>query len=466
MSQRARWTMDGPPGSAFHELVVVPTLAPQLLRDGQVPEMPAAEGVPEGSNQAADTAANSAEAVAPPAGSVAPQIDTRLSRTFFIHVTTCYTTTIKNGRAEKREKHETSKSTTSAHPVLAVTRSAFITAALSAHLLQDRYDANVPNGPPMKVFWSGSPGGKTHAPVVQTDAEWQALQLQLGMVKASVGTVQVVFNLDGMSPWAKLKRPLSPSLHEEHGEITYGTAVPNVAAYSTEQTARKDAAKLIEKAWKCVVHQGICYIAPSLEHIQIHDVRLAQWSSAVVGGRPATDAPPEQLVALWSQKPSAVKARGRTGPHPAGAQPTAEVAGSAGDSGATVILTALLPLLTTVFERGLAQTAKPVAPVSDVAAAAPRSLHLASSPPPEVNEELTRCLEAFARERRIPFQLIDDAIMTLSDHSYTPDAIASVPIERLQELLPDFAEGQLYALKRYTDEWYSRIVTKRSRRSL
>ena len=36
--------------------------------------------------------------------------------------------------------------------------------------------------------------------------------------------------------------------------------VPSATAYSSEQTARKDAAKLIEQAWKCAVHQGICFV--------------------------------------------------------------------------------------------------------------------------------------------------------------------------------------------------------------
>ena len=49
-------------------------------------------------------------------------------------------------------------------------------------------------------------GGKAHALVVQTDAEWQASQRQLRTVKMSVNTVQVIFNLDGMSPWARLKQ--------------------------------------------------------------------------------------------------------------------------------------------------------------------------------------------------------------------------------------------------------------------
>lgn len=32
MSQPARWTLDGPPGSVFHEFIVLPTLAPELAR--------------------------------------------------------------------------------------------------------------------------------------------------------------------------------------------------------------------------------------------------------------------------------------------------------------------------------------------------------------------------------------------------------------------------------------------------
>lgn len=172
-------------------------------------------------------------------------------------------------------------------------------------------------------------------------------------------------------------------------------------------------------------------------------------------------------MALWSQKPNATKVRGRTGPHSASSQPSGEATGStAGDGSAIGVLTAFIPLLTAVVERGFVVPTKSATSGSSVPAAVLHSpSRLASSPPPEVDEELTRCLEAFARERRISFQLIDDAIMTLSSHSFTPDAIANVPIERLQQLLPQFAEGQLYGLKRYADEWYSRVTLKRTRRS-
>ena len=56
----------------------------------------------------------------------------------------------------------------------------------------------------------------------------------------------------------------------------------STTAYSSKETAQKDAAKLIEQVWKCAVHQGICFVAASLKHIQIHNVHLAKWVLAMV----------------------------------------------------------------------------------------------------------------------------------------------------------------------------------------
>ncbi|KAI1787692.1 hypothetical protein LXA43DRAFT_1064173 [Ganoderma leucocontextum] len=462
MSQRARWTRKGPPGSAFHEQVVLPTFMPHLAR-----EEPAVLGVRQAapgsgpSHEGAkapptDGSESEVEEVPPPAGAAAPEADPHLGRRFFVHVTTSCTNMVRSGKTEKREKHKESKTSTTDHPVLAMSHSAFITAALAAHRLEERYNPHVPNGPPMTVFWTGSPGGKAHAPTIQTDQEWGTLVRQLRTTRRGITTVQVMFNLDVMAPWAMLKRPLSPTLHEEHGEVMYGTAVPNVNAYSAEQTARKDAAKQVEKAWSCAVHQGTCYVTPgTLEHLS---------------GRALTAPPPDELLSLWTDKPATVKARGRTGPHAAS---EAAAASSASDGGAVQVLTALVPLLTAVVQRGLVASTEPVAPASPrvlgqrlVPSSPSTSQQRASSPPPEVDEELTRCLESFARERRMPLLLIDEAILSLSNHSYTPDSIASVPVERLQELLPHFAEGQLYALRCFADTWYSRVEAKRARRSL
>ncbi|PIL35259.1 hypothetical protein GSI_01984 [Ganoderma sinense ZZ0214-1] len=461
MSQRARWTVEGPPGSAFHEQVVLPTFMPHLAREDPrvlamqeaAPGSPSHEGAEASST---DGSESEVEGVPPPASAAAPEADPHLARRFFVHVTMSRTNVVRSGKTEKREKHEESKTSTTDHPVLAMSRSAFLAAALAAHRLEDRYNSRVPNGPPMTVFWTGSPGGKAHAPTIQTDQEWGTLVRQLRATRRGITTVQVMFNLDVMVPWATLKRPLDPTLHEEHGEVMYGTAVPNVNAYSAEQTARKDAAKQIEKAWSCAVHQGTCYVVPgTLEH---------------VSGRASTAPPPDELLSLWMDKPATVKARGRTGPH---AATETSAAPSAGDGGAVQVLTALVPLLTAVVQRGLAPSAEPAVPASPrlsgqrlVPSSPSTSQQRASSPPPEVDEELTRCLDGFARERRMPLMLIDTAIQTLSDHSYTPDSIASVSTGRLQELLPHFGEGQVLALKRFADKWYSRVEAKRARRSL
>lgn len=53
MARRARWTMDGPPGSAFHEIIVLPTVAPQLARVSRVSGAQVADGVPGGGNEGA-----------------------------------------------------------------------------------------------------------------------------------------------------------------------------------------------------------------------------------------------------------------------------------------------------------------------------------------------------------------------------------------------------------------------------
>ena len=67
-----------------------------------------------------------------------------MAHTFFIYITMCYATVVKNSQAEKHEKHETSKTMIAAHFMLSMTWSAFIIVALSVHLLQEQDD---------QMFW-------------------------------------------------------------------------------------------------------------------------------------------------------------------------------------------------------------------------------------------------------------------------------------------------------------------------
>lgn len=46
MAPHARFTIDEPDGSSFHELVILPTLAPQLARPGNLHPAPATNAAP------------------------------------------------------------------------------------------------------------------------------------------------------------------------------------------------------------------------------------------------------------------------------------------------------------------------------------------------------------------------------------------------------------------------------------
>ncbi|KAI1788252.1 hypothetical protein LXA43DRAFT_894915 [Ganoderma leucocontextum] len=492
--QRARWTHDGPPGSNFHELVVLPTLAPELAQDAP-PSAPSAASAPA-----------STESV--PAHGTGGTLDASATlsylwgRQYFIYVTAGRTQVVSGGKSTKRPpRKEETKPTTREHPVLAMTRGAFILAALAAHQLDQNYKPGEHNGPPMRIHWTGSPGGKGSAPLIHTDDEWNALLRQL-RAKPSINTINVVFDLDEMMPWGRkrvrssyssmcfhiiqtfLSQPLSQMEDDDPAELSLGTSVPRVEAYSPLQRAVGQAAQEISQYWKCNKHPTPCFVDATGEHILITPIRLKSWSRAAAAGAcVASEAPPDELLQEWTGKPlSAPKARGRSGPM----SPSAPLAPTPpyGDSGAAV-MAAIMPLLTMIFERGLGGTPA-TAPASDAPSDKPISgvtfpsggsdddttidthlhHHRGSSPPPNVHEELTRCLERFGRERGISLETIDDMIGALASLSYTPDSIAEVPIERLQQLVPNLEEGQVYALKNYARAWYGRVVTKRARRSL
>ncbi|PIL32852.1 hypothetical protein GSI_04969 [Ganoderma sinense ZZ0214-1] len=510
MSRPARWTESGPPGSDFHEIIVLPTVAPELARQD-------ASGAPSSVSATGEEASESQEAPLP---------DPARDRLFFVNVTVGVTKASplsSKGKATKPQRQEETKPTTVEHPVFSMSRGQFITAALAAHRLDQTYKPGEHTGPPMQIYWMGSPGGKGHAPLIHTDDEWKSLLRQL-RAKRTATTVNVIFDLNNMAGWG-IKQPLSVDA-EPQLELSFGTSVPSVDSYGPEARAQAQAAKEITRYWKCNEHQMPCFIGLG-QHIQITPVRLKPWSLAVAAGAvgPA-DPPPAALLEEWSGRAlSMPKARGRTGPGPALTPPPLAPLGDAGAGAAAAVMAAVMPLLTMVVERGLGGRALPSIDTTPASVASdvtvPVASHIAapvagrsstpstpirvapiapstptstttsthtpasldatpihshshtpvfnmprSSPPPEINEELTRCLESFGRVRGVPPSIIDVAIGTLSDLSYTPDSIAAVTVKRLQELLPDMPEGQVIALQKYADDWYNKIIAKRARHSL
>ncbi len=257
--------------------------------------------------------------------------------------------------------------------------------------------------------------------------------------------------------------------------------------YSPQQQAQAAAAAAIAQTWKCAVHATPCYITSAGEHVQIHALRLKQWAAAVVrqshhlrfcigkltlhhqvaGTASVENPPPSELLELWTGKTGSspqVKSRGRTGPHPA--SPAVPGPDSILTQFLTAVVPAVVPLMHAAIDRSSSSSSsiRSLTPSASLSVSRPMlsGAHTASSPPPEVEEELVRCLEAFGRERKVAIQLIDDAIGVLSDELFTPDSLTEVSIERLCELLPNFAEGQLYSLKSFTGHWFDKVTSKRA----
>lgn len=77
------------------------------------------------------------------------------SQAFFVLVTLEWTEQIRSGRSVRPKKHNESKNTPDAIKVLQMTRSSFITAALTAHGHQNIYLPGPTSGPGMQISWVG-----------------------------------------------------------------------------------------------------------------------------------------------------------------------------------------------------------------------------------------------------------------------------------------------------------------------
>ncbi|KAJ7936229.1 hypothetical protein B0H13DRAFT_2453062 [Mycena leptocephala] len=434
-------------GSAFHELVVVPTLAPQLARPYHIPGssividpllpsdmQPGSNDTPVLPN-ANDSAAMSNNG---------DDFDDRpVPRLFSIHVTLEWSERQKSARPNARAKkcHE-SKFVSKAMDILSMsrTRIAFIPVALGAHGYENVYVAGVASGPAMRFFWTGG--------------HYQQLRPATNSSK-KLDTVSVLFDLDGMEGFKQRKRIHSPDPYDS--ELSYGTRVPNSSNCTPAQIALGSAIEEIKGAHSCVQH-GTCFIDGDLRHLEMNRFRLNMWGHAVTAGQCAPeDPPPKQILDAWTGGASGLastsKPRGRTGPHALQPAP-------ASTSASDMILTSMVPVMA-MLAQNMAQSAAPV-PVHRVAA--PRSPTPPSSPPPAIEDDLDIFLDEFRRAKKIPDSIIDSAKERLRGGRYTPDIIAepSVTAERLQELT-GLAEGEVHQLKKFARQWSGKVEGKRVR---
>ncbi|KAJ7325466.1 hypothetical protein DFH08DRAFT_968697 [Mycena albidolilacea] len=382
-------------------------------------------------------------------------------RLLYIHVTLEWTersgkSTRNNARSKKM--HE-SKLVSTAVDVVSTSRVAFVPIALGAHGYADVYVAGIASGPGMRIFWTGSPGGKGGATVVFSDQHWQIVVQKLrAAMKASkrLDTISIIFNLDEMEGWSSIH---SPDAYES--ELTYGSRVPDTENCTPAQVALGGAIDEIKAAHSCVEHGATYFIDGDLHHMEMNRFRLGMWGQAVLAGKcEPTDPPPQETS--WNggtgSTLSRPKPRGRSGPNPA------QQAASSSTSDTTNLLTTMVPVMA-MMAQNMASNISAPAPAAP--ASAPRSPVPPSSPPPAIEDDLDVFMDAFWRAKNIADTCIDNAKDQLRDASYTPDIICepSVASERLMELT-GFAEGVVHRLKKFARQWSGKIEGKSARRGI
>lgn len=106
-------------------------------------------------------------------------------------------------------------------------------------------------------------------------------------------------------------------------------------------------------------------------------------------------------------------------------------------------MTAMLPMLTSFFDRQATAPATSVPSDSRVRERSPVAL---------MGDELHTCLVAFKHAKAI--DLLDKETV-LSENDLTPDIIPKLPLARLQELIA-LSEGTALKFQVYCEEWYKR----------
>ncbi|KAJ7484964.1 hypothetical protein B0H11DRAFT_2414016 [Mycena galericulata] len=370
-------------------------------------------------------------------------------------------------------------------------RCTFIKSILDVHEYGTDYSPGVNRGPPFKISWTGSSGGKGGAPTIETDAEYEvAIQ---SLKKKTSPAVVVELNLDEMDGFRVMKKrslsllpspesspysspPSSPSPMptkslpqdgDENVELLYGTKVPRVDDYSPQDQLHGAMILKLNEKWPCQKHAGEngdvghCWVDAGGNHIGLNMRKKKMWAASIVAGEATIREPPNIVEFDGVRDGPLTRPRGRGGPRSYG-QASSGNGGGGGDSTATVLLAAMLPLLQNLAPktdplktppRSTLPVAFPATPKKPIATVAP------FSPIPTTSSELHACLDDFLRAKGINLLEAESALAALS---LTPDIIASVPVSRLLEIT-GAVEGHLWGFQVFCREWSSRLEEKKRR---
>ncbi|CAE6438267.1 unnamed protein product [Rhizoctonia solani] len=310
-----------------------------------------------------------------------------------------------------------------------VSRVDFVNQCLSTHELEDDFRASSTRGPPFKISWTGSSGGKAGARTFETDEEFNIYRRQfLDADKTGKNmTIAVSFDTEEMDAFRAKKR------------ICGAADAPDAPAQKITRVEQAEEASqingkfilMLKATHKCADHPGEhgepghCFVTQTGEHLGLNMRRLSVWSAAMAAGE-ATRYVPPNLPEF-----DGVQVGGLAAPKPRGRAPTCSSAslsppGSIDTS--LILVAALVPVISTLVQRCEAlqmpsplpaypsATAVPVASTSQVMldGATP------PSPPSTPDSHIKDCLVAFKAKSGIDLLRHVDA---LKHRDLTPNVI-------------------------------------------
>ncbi|KAG2146365.1 hypothetical protein DEU56DRAFT_753832 [Suillus clintonianus] len=150
-----------------------------------------------------------------------------------------------------------------------ISRAVFVKRFLAIHELEDKFAVGAISGPPFKMYWTGSVGGKAGATTINNDRQFSVALAALLKKNKCVCQVGVEFDVDKMDGFRIRTRPILALDNSQDGEdeLESGTQVPHIEAFS-DQTQLHGAIIIQLKAkWACAEHQGesggigYCYVS-------------------------------------------------------------------------------------------------------------------------------------------------------------------------------------------------------------
>ncbi|KAJ4463321.1 hypothetical protein C8R41DRAFT_169460 [Lentinula lateritia] len=320
-----RWTnsdCDARPGSIFQELVVLPTLAPQLTRpeyaDPTSPFIP----LPQPRNMQEQNGVIGVFSLNSDDNEITEVRAPAISHNFAVSIIKKQTVTSLTTTGKRATTKATTNTLTVPGPnaaLLDLDRCTLINDIILGTVNgQIAYVASPTSGPSFSIFWKGLTGGKGGALAVLTDSEWIRVQ---DMIRTfpKLNAVNIIFDITDsiLVPYRRADAPLAMGSLTPVTQMT-ATQVPQAEMYSALDQKRGVIIQAIDRAHPCAVH-GTCYIDRDGTHVPLTRFRKAELADYILASesREAADPVPSALLENWGVRSSTdmpVCSRGTKGP--------------------------------------------------------------------------------------------------------------------------------------------------------